>query len=179
MDSSFLNLSAEILIEILAHLPARDIVSCKLTSKKLHDVIAQSSLIQYNIQTFLAGVHDPLRPGASIVERLSALKILEATWRDLDVRQRTTQITRGNAWPWLNYIVHDDYLVAVRGDSDNPNQPPGYSYVDLRQQAAFPEPLWSKVDLPWNGHHCMFAFSANENDLAVVVTCVHSWFELV
>jgi hypothetical protein len=179
MDSSFLNLSAEVLIEILVHLPARDIVACKLTSKKLHDVIAQSSLIQYNIQTFLAGVHDPLRPGAPIVERLSALKTLEATWRDLDVRQRTTQITRGNAWPWLNYTLHDDYLVAVRGDSDNPNQPPGYSYIDLRQQAAFLEPLWSNVDVPWNGQHCMFAFAANENGLAVVVTCVHSWFEPV
>lgn len=177
MDSPFLNFSAEVLIEILAHLPPRDIVACKLTCKKLHDVIADSSFIQYIIQTSLAGVHDPLRSGAPIVERLSALKALEATWRDLDVRQRTTQITRGAAWPWLNYTVHDDYLVAVRGDSDNPDQPPGYSYIDLRQQDASPEPLWSKVDVPWSSQHCMFAFSANENGLAVVVTCVHSWNE--
>jgi hypothetical protein len=179
MNSPFLNLSAEVLIEILAHLPSRDIVACKLTCKQLHNVIAHSSRIQYIIQTFLAGVHDPLLPGAPVVERLSALKALEATWRDLDVRQRTSQITQGTAWPWLNYTVHDDYLLAVRADSDNPNQPPGYSYIDLRQQAASTDPLWNKVYVPWNGQHCMFAFAANENGLAVVVTWVYSWFELV
>ena len=69
----------------------------------------------------------------------------------------------------------------MRGDSDNPNQPPGYSYIDLREQTAFADPFWKKVDVPWNGQHCMFAFAVNENDLAVVVTCVRrrSWFELV
>ncbi|KAH9992595.1 hypothetical protein BJV77DRAFT_422419 [Russula vinacea] len=172
MDSPFLNFSTEVLVEILSHLPLRDVVACKLTCKKLNDVIAHSSFIQYIIQTHLAGVHDPLIPGATIVERLSALKTLEATWCDLDVRQRTAQITRGiTAWPWLNYTVHDDYLLAVRGNSDNPNQPPGYSYIDLRQETAFTDPLWRKVDVPWDGQHCMFAFAANENGLAVVVTC--------
>ena len=172
MEPTFVHFSVEILIEILAHLPLRDIVACKSTCRKLHDVIADSSLLQYIIQTFLAGVHDPLLPGASIVERMSALKNLEATWRDLDVRRRTAQINRGTAWPWLNYTVHDDYLLAVRGDSDHPNQPPGYSYIDLRDQAAFTNPPWKKVDVPWSGQHCMFAFAANENDLAVVVTYV-------
>jgi hypothetical protein len=172
MDSPFLSFSAEILIEILAHLPLRDIAACKLTCRKLCDVIAHSSFLQYTIQTLLAGVHDPLIPGASIVERLSALKTFEATWRDLDVRKRTAQITPGAAWPWLNYTVHDDYLLAVRGDCDDPNQPPGYSYIDLRQQAAFTHPFWRKVDVPWNDQNCMFAFAANENGLAVVVTCV-------
>lgn len=172
MDHTFINFSAEVLIEILAHLPLRDIVACKSTCRKLHDVITHSSLLQYIIQSFLSGVHDPLLPGASIVERMSALRNLEATWRDLDVRRRTAQINRGNAWPWLNYTVHDDYLLAVRGDSDHPNQPPGYSYIDLREQAAFTQPLWEKVDVPWSDQHCMFAFAANENDLAVVVTYV-------
>ncbi len=172
MNPSFLNLSAEILIEILAHLPLRDIVACKLTCRKLHAVIADSLLLQYTIQTHRAGVHDPLLPGASIVERMSALKHLEATWRDLDVRRRTAQINRGIAWPWLNYTIHDDYLLAVRGDSDDLNQPPGYSYVDLRQQAALTHPLWKKVDVPWNGQRCMFAFAANENNLVAVITCV-------
>lgn len=180
MDSPFLNFSTEVLVEILSHLPLRDVVACKLTCRKLNDVIVHSSLIQYIIQTHLAGVHDSLIPGATIVDRLSALKTLEATWRELDVRQRTAQITRGiTAWPWLNYTVHDDYLLAVRGNSDNPDQPPGYSYIDLRQEAAFTDPLWRKVDVPWDGQHCMFAFAANENGLAVVVTYVRSWFELV
>jgi hypothetical protein len=179
MNSPLLNFSAEILIEILAHLPLRDIVACKLTCRKLYDVIAHSSFLQYIIETLLAGVHDPLIPGASIVERLSVLKAFEATWRDLDVRQRTAQITRGAAWPWLNYTVHDEYLLAVRGDSEDPNQPPGYSYIDLRQQAAFTHPVWRTVDVPWNGQHCMFAFAANENGLAVAVTCVYPWFKLV
>lgn len=172
MDPTFLNFSPEILIEILAYLPLRGIVACKLTCKKLHDVIADSSLLQYIIQTFLAGVHDPLLPGLSTVERMSALKDLEAAWRDLDIRRRTTQINRGTAWPWLNYTVHDDYLLAVRGDSDHPDQPPGYSYIDLCEQAEFTDPLWKKVDVPWSGQHCMFAFAANENDVAVVVTYV-------
>jgi hypothetical protein len=168
-----LDFSVEILVEILAQLPLRDIVVCKFTCRKLHDVIADSSLLQYVIHTFLAGVHDPLLPGVSTVERMGALKSLEATWRDLDVRRRTAQLNRGAAaWPWLNYTVHDDYLLAVRGDSDHPNQPPGYSYIDLREQAAFTHPLCKKVDVPWSGQHCMFAFAPNENNLAVVVTYV-------
>lgn len=172
MDPPFLTFSAEVLIEILAHLPLRDIVACKLTCRKLCDVIARSSLLQYIIQSFLAGVYDPLLSGAPIVERLNALKGLEATWRDLDVRQRTTLITRGNAWPWLNYTVQDDYLLALRSDSDSLSQPPGYSYIDLRQPAALTDPVWRKVDVPWPGQHYIFSFAANENDLAVVVTCV-------
>ena len=170
MEPPFLTFSTEILIEILAHLPLRDIVACRLTCRKLNDVITHSSLLQYIAQTFLAGVHDPLLPGASIVERSNALQGLEATWRDLDIRQRSGQITQGTAWPWLNYIVHDDYLLAVRGDSDD--QPPGYSYIDLRQPSALTDPLWGRVDVPWQGQHCMFAFAVNESDLAAVVTCV-------
>ncbi len=173
MDPPFLTLSAEVLIEILGHLPLRDIVACKSTCRKLHDVIVRSSLLQYIIQTFLAGVRDPLLPGTLIIERSNALQAVEATWHDLDIRLRTAQITRGTAWPWLNYLVHDDYLLAVRGDSDDPNQPPGYSYIDLRQLSALTDPLWKKVDVPWRGQHCVFAFAANENDLAVVVTYVH------
>lgn len=170
MEPPFLTFSTEILIEILAHLPLRDIVACRLTCRKLNDVIIHSSLLQYIAQTFLSGVHDPLLPGPSIVERSDALQGLETTWRDLDIRQRTGQITRGTAWPWLNYIVHDDYLLAVRGDCDD--QPPGYSYIDLRQPSALTDPLWRSVDVPWQGQHCMFTFAANENDLAAVVTYV-------
>ena len=172
MDRTFLNLSAEILIEILAYLPLRDIEACQLTCRKLRNVIAGSSLLQYIIQTFLAGVDDPLVPGVSIVERITTLKTLEARWRDLDIRRRTAQINRGTAWPWLNYTVHDDYLLAVRVDGEHSDQPPGYSYIDLREQAAFTDPLWKKVDVPWSDQHCIFAFAANENDLAVVVTYV-------
>jgi len=170
MDPPFLTFSSEILIEILSHLPLRDVAACKLTCRKLYDIIAQSSFLQYIVQEFLAGAHDPLLPGAPIVERSSALHGLEAAWRDLSVHRRTAQINRGAAWPWLNYTVHDDYLIAVRGDSDDPTQPPGYSYVDLREGAAFSNPLWKRVDIPWHGRHCVFAFAANENDLAVVVT---------
>jgi hypothetical protein len=172
MDPPFLTFSAEILIEILAHLPLRDIVVCKLTCRKLHDIIAQSSFLQYIVQTFLAGVHDPLIPGASIVARSDALQGLEDAWRNLDIRQRTARITRGTAWPWLNYTIHDDYLLAVRGDSGDPGQPSGYSYIDLRQPSALIDPLWTKVDVHWDGQHCKFAFAANESDLAVVLTYV-------
>jgi hypothetical protein len=175
MEPPFLTFSAEILIEILAHLPLRDIVACKLACRKLHDIIAHSSFLQYIVQTFLAGVHDPILPGASIIERSNALQGLEDAWRDLDLRQRSAQITRGTAWPWLNYTIHDDYLLAVRGDSGDPGQPPGYSYIDLRQPSALTDPLWTRVDVHWQGQHCKFAFAANESDLAVVITCVIAW----
>jgi hypothetical protein len=179
MDPPFLTFSAEILIEILAHLPLRDIVACQSTCKKLHDIIASSSLLQYIIQSFLAGVHDPLFPGVSIIERSDALRKLEITWRNLDIRHRTAQIPGATAWPWLNYIVHDDYLLAVRGDSLDSSQSSGYSYVDLRQPSAFIDPPWRNIDIPWHGQHCVFAFAADENDLAVVVTCVYTfWLEL-
>jgi F-box domain len=172
MGPRFLTLSAEILVEILANLQLRDITACKLTCRTLRDVIVHSSLIQYIAQAFLAGVHDPLIPGASIAERSTALQDLEKAWHDLDVRNRTAHITRGTAWPWLNYIIHDDYLLAVRGDSDNPAQPPGYSYIDIRQSPPFTNLLWRRIDVAWHGQHCVFAFAAEENNLAVVVTCV-------
>ncbi|KAH9953525.1 hypothetical protein BC827DRAFT_129803 [Russula dissimulans] len=171
MDPPFLTFSSEILIEILSHLPPRDVAACKLTCRKLRDIVAHSSLLQYIVQIFLAGVHDPLLSGAPIVERSNALHDLEVAWRDLSVHRRTAQINRGTAWPWLDYTIHDDYLIAVRGDSDEPSQPPGYSYIDLREDAAFTNPVWRRVDVPWRGQHCIFAFAANENDLAVVVTC--------
>ncbi|KAI9508224.1 hypothetical protein F5148DRAFT_1284310 [Russula earlei] len=156
MDPPFLAFSSEILIEILSHLPQRDIVACKLTCRKLNDVIAHSFLLQYIAQASLAGVHDSLLPGRSTIDRSNALQGLEDAWRDLSIRQRTAKVTR---------------VLALRGDSDDPRQPPGYSYIDLREPTAFTNTLWRKVDVPWRGRHCMFAFAANENDLAVVVTC--------
>jgi F-box domain len=177
MEPRFLTLSVEILVEILAILQPRDIIACKLTCRMLRDVIDHSSLIQYIVQAFLAGVHDPLIPGASIAERSTALQCLENAWHDLDVRKRTAHITHGTAWPWLNYIIHDDYLLAIRGDSDNPAQPPGYSYIDLRQSPSFTNLLWTRVDVAWHGQHCVFAFAAEENDLAVVVTYVRLPFD--
>jgi hypothetical protein len=178
MEPRFFTLSAEILVEILAHLQLQDIIACKLTCSMLRDVIAHSSLLQYNIQGFLAGVHDPMIPGASIADRSKALRCLENAWQDLDVRKWTARITRGTAWPWLNYATHDDYLLAIRGDSDNPAQAPGYSYIDLRQSPLFTDLRWRRVDVTWHGQHCVFAFAADENDLAVVVTCVHPSFVL-
>ena len=176
MEPRFLALSAEILVEILANLQLRDIVACKLTCRTLRDVIAHSSLIQYIVQAFLAGIHDNLIPGPSTAERSKALRCLENAWHDFDVRKRTAHITRGTAWPWLNYVIHDDHLLAVRGDNDNPAQPPGYSYIDLRLSPPLTDLLWKRVDVAWHSQRCVFAFAAEESDLSVVVTCVRFSF---
>ncbi|KAH9978622.1 hypothetical protein BGW80DRAFT_1280034 [Lactifluus volemus] len=159
MEPRFLGLSAEILVEILANLQLRDIVACKLTCRTLRDVIEHSSLIQYIIQAFLAGIHDNWILGASTAERSKALRCLENAWHDLDVRKRTAHITRGTAWPWLNYVIHDDHLLAIRGDNDNPAQPPGYSYIDLRLLPPLTDLLWRRVDVAWHDQRCIFAFA--------------------
>ncbi|KAI0305711.1 hypothetical protein B0F90DRAFT_1095783 [Multifurca ochricompacta] len=171
MDPPILKLSSEILIEILTYLPLRSIIACKLTCRKLC-IVSHSSLIEYIIQAFLAGVHDPFLAGASIAERSKALQSFEDAWRDLNVRQRHAHIAGGTAWPWLNYMTCDDYLLAVRNNSDDPAQPPGYSYVDLRQSPPFTDLYWTKVNVvAWQSYYCVFAFAPDENDLAVVVTC--------
>ncbi|KAI0266788.1 hypothetical protein BC834DRAFT_113298 [Gloeopeniophorella convolvens] len=171
MAPTVLALSTEILIEILILLPLRDVITCKLTCKRLHDVVAQSQQLQYVVQTMLAGAYDPLLPGPTIPERLEALHRLEDSWRDLNIQQRTARIAHGSAWPLLNYAIRDDYLLAVRTDSQVPNQPPGYSYIDLRQPLPYTDLPWTKIDAVWQDQHCVFAFAADEHDLAVVVTC--------
>jgi F-box domain len=80
-----LTLSPELIEEIALYLCARDISSLALSSRRFHDIVVGSLLLQYAYRTDLAGVYDPLLDlsRCSIVNRMVSLRRWEASWNDL------------------------------------------------------------------------------------------------
>lgn len=90
MTVKLLDLPAELIIQILSALSFTDLLfSAQLTNHYLHDLVQNSSLLQYLIAAGFAGVND--NPSSKLVpaERLEALRRYERAWGDLAIGKRT------------------------------------------------------------------------------------------
>jgi len=80
---SLLDLSTEVLIEILAYLPARDMIAVQHTCRTIRDIVAGTAYLQYILHAEMNGVDDLLPPDFPYSERLELLRCHERSWRDL------------------------------------------------------------------------------------------------
>jgi F-box domain len=166
------SLSNELLLEIISHLGAKDILTCRLTCYKLNALIVNSQLIQYIIRTAQSGMFDPLESGLSLPERLDALQRWETAWAEMDLREPTVRIdapvTFKNGRPVE--FSFGRYFVVIR---EGYGWPAGYSFLDM--SAAFSlhadTARWTNIDID-TLNVLVFAF-ASELDLAVAISCVY------
>ena len=116
MPPQFLDLSTELVIQILSYGSLQDIRACARSSRRICDIISGSLYLQYLIRMKVAGVCDPFLPGPSIRERLSTLKRWESAWHSLDLREPTLQceVPRDISAGVLHYEIHDGYLIGFR-----------------------------------------------------------------
>ncbi len=170
MSPHFLNLSPELLIQILSYGSLRDIDACARTSRGLHNIISGSLYLQYLIRTKIAGVHDPFLPGLSIHERLSALDRWEHAWHDLDLRKPTLQcvVPRDISVSVLRYEIYGGYLIGPRRLPAD-DRPLGYSYVNLHNAVKRGHVLWYNVDLHQSLSVFSHCFNVEDYNLAVML----------
>jgi hypothetical protein len=81
------DLSTEVLVEILAYLPAVRLFSVQRTCRTIRDIIAGTTYFQYTMRAFINGVDDLLPPDFPHSERLELLRCHE---QSCHVEQSTT-----------------------------------------------------------------------------------------
>jgi hypothetical protein len=170
MAPQLLDLSTELVIQILAYGSLRDIGACAQTSRRLYSIISGSLYLRYLIRTKIAGVRDPFLPGLSILERLSVLRRWERAWHCLDLREPTLQcvVPRDISVGVLRYEIHGGYLIGTRRFPVD-DRPLGYNYIDLHDVVKRGYASWNNVDLHQSLFVFSYCFSIEDYNLAVML----------
>lgn len=170
MSPRLLDLSTELVIQIIAHGSLHDIGACAQASRRLYSIISGSQYLRYLVRIKMAGVRDPFIPGLSIHQRFSALERWEHAWHSLDLRQPTLQcvVPRETSVSILCYEINGGYLIGTRRLPVD-DRPLGYNYLDLHDVVKCGYLSWSNVDL----HQSLFifshCFSVEDHNLAVML----------
>ena len=170
MSPQFLDLSTELVIQILAYGSLSDIGACAQTSRRLYGIISGSLYLRYLIRTKIAGVCDPFLSGLSIHERLSVLKSWERAWHCLDLREPTLQcmVPTDISAGVLRYEIHDGYLIGTRRFPVD-DRPLGYHYVDLHDVVKRGYASWNSIDLHQSLSMFSYCFNVEDHNLAVML----------
>jgi len=80
---SLLDLSTEVLIEILAYLPAADMTTVQRTCRMIRDIVTGTAYLQYTLLANINRVDDLLPPDFPYSERLELLRCHEQSFRGL------------------------------------------------------------------------------------------------
>ncbi|KAH9960562.1 hypothetical protein BGW80DRAFT_930164 [Lactifluus volemus] len=170
MSPQLLDLSVELLIQILSHLSLRSIGACALTSRRLHSIISNSQYLRYLVRTEKAGVNDPFLTVLSLPERMAVLEKWERTWHVPDLRQPASQcvVPSNISVSIIRYEIHGGYLVARRRYPVD-DRPVGYSYIYLHDAVKRGSVTWHDVDLLQPMSVVSYCFNVEEYNLAVML----------
>ncbi|KAH8997773.1 hypothetical protein EDB86DRAFT_2913015 [Lactarius hatsudake] len=139
------SLPTELLVRLLSFLPAIDLLSARQTSRRIHNVITDSSYLQYILRIEINGVDDLLPPDCSITERLRLLRQHEKSWNCLQYNKFAedsfTEYTERRL-----FMIQDGYLiykkVTLRGGAII-----RYGYVDLSSTSSEGELHWVHIPM--------------------------------
>ncbi|KAI0263635.1 hypothetical protein BC834DRAFT_305259 [Gloeopeniophorella convolvens] len=164
---SFLDLPPEVIILIISGLDRSDINSCILTCRNIKHVVDESLLIQYLIRAELAGVYDPLIPGAPTSRRLEILQNWNHAWTNVDLKNPTrTAVLKG----FLNQdsrVIRDDFLVFFSGPLVNGNTN-YYCYLDLRTALSSGDIRVTRIGFE-NTSIPVFISTGGQDDMCAVI----------
>jgi hypothetical protein len=132
---TLLDLSTEVLVEILAYLPAVRLFSVQRTCRTIRDIIAGTTYFQYTMRAFINGVDDFLPPDFPHSERLELLRRHEQSWNSLqlDTFTQYDEVRATGDVPFsCPFIIQDGFLIyeCLTGGLRR------YGYVDLCSASA-------------------------------------------
>lgn len=117
MRHRLLKLSPELLVQIIAYLSYKDIISCEASCRHLRGVVKSSVLLKYLKEAGRTGVYDPLDAGFTIPERLEKLRLWEKNWQNLDIPDTSARITFDlDIWSPLIGSLHNGHLIVTDAD---------------------------------------------------------------
>jgi hypothetical protein len=164
-----LGLSTELLIKMFTDLDVWDLGSCLLTCRRLKVIIQDTCLLQYFIQTALAGVHDPLfQSGPPLTHRLESLKRWSDAWHQPGayLRSPSRVLTRTSKSSSTDFILRDDYLIALDfGGRQGYRHVAGYEWLDLRN----PSDGWATIQFEGNLIPLAVALDTDQEDLLAIL----------
>jgi hypothetical protein len=147
-----------------------DIYACRRTCRQLNELIVNSQLLQYVLQTAL-GVFDPLDPGLSLPDRLDALRRWVTAWTELDLREPNASIDApvpAKSGPPVEFSFGRYFVVIREGYGISA----GYSFLDMHAMSSphVTAARWMTIEIN-TPNVLVFAF-AEELNLAVAISCV-------
>ncbi len=168
------SLPTELLVRLLSFLPPIDLLSAQSTNRRIHNVITDSSYLQYILRIQINGVDDLLPPDCPISERLSLLRQHEKSWNCLQYNKFTEDSFTEIAEERL-FILQDGYLI-YRKLTPRGSPTMRYGYVDLYSASPKGELRW--VHIPMQHVRCPVTLKlefAVDYNLAVAIRFVSSW----
>ena len=82
---TLLDLSTEVLIEILSYLPVADMLSAQHTCRTIRDIVVGTAYLQYILHAEINGIDDVLPPNFPYSERVELLRRHEQSWNELSL----------------------------------------------------------------------------------------------
>ena len=143
---ALLNLSTEVLVEILAYLPVVSLFSVQRTCRTIRDIITGTTYFQYTMRAYINGVDDILPPDFPHSERLELLRRHEQSWNSLQLnistRYHQDRVTSDVPFPCA-FLLQDGYLIyqCLTGGS------PRYGYADLCSASRDEELRWVHITI--------------------------------
>jgi len=155
---TLLDLSTEVLVEILAYLPVVSLFSVQRTCRTIRDIIAGTTYFQYTMRAYINGVDDDLPPDFPHSERLELLRRHEQSWSNLQLRASifTQCVTGDSDVPFTScFILQDGYLIYECLTLELQR----YGYADLCSASRDEELRWVHVTMdphPITGHRSLW-----------------------
>ena len=141
---TLLDLSTEVLIEILAYLPPVDMISVQRTCRAIRDIVDGTAYLQYILRTQIKGIEDSLPHDFPSSERLALLRRHEQSWSGLQFNFFTKSTVTASFLD--RFILQGGYLIHVSSHERWIN----YGYTDLCSAASNEELRWVHVKM----EHC-------------------------
>ena len=167
------SLPTELLVRFLSYLPAIDLLSAQRTNRRIHDVVTDSSYLQYIMRLQINGVDDLLPPDHPITTRLRLLRRNEKSWNSLQYHIFTKEY-----FPEIDqclFILQDGYIIYTKLTTFR-RLIIEYGYVDLLSTSPHQGPRW--VHTPMLHVHfpnpLKFEFAVDHN-LIVAIRFVSFW----
>ena len=141
LSCTFLDLSTELIIEILSHLPASDLLSVQRTCHTTHDIITGTAYLQYILRSHIHGVGDFLPPDFPHSERLELLQRHERSRKALRFDFLTECVAH---MPYSDrFTLRDGYLIYESLTASTPQ----YGYTNLSSGARNEEVRWVHITM--------------------------------
>jgi hypothetical protein len=175
MSSNFLSLPAEILIDVLFHLPFQDLLSCSQACQRLHALYSDSPLLQYVTYAHRAGVTDRFPAGLTVPDRFAALRRWEAAWdNNLDAMAPSDGSVALRRRPHMKTtcMLREGFLVAACfKDEPADDGKAGYAAIDLQDRSAG---AWTEIRFAEDV--IALDVSVAQNLVAMLHVCVSAFF---
>jgi hypothetical protein len=141
-------LPTELLIRIFAQLQVAELLSVQHTCRRFHDVISNSTLLQYILHTEINHLEALLPLDVSLNDRVALLKHQEAARENL-VLNVLIRFVVSDTHPAHCYILQDGYLIYKAVILAFNTQVPQYGFIELHSISDQPnaEIRWKQIHL--------------------------------